>query len=100
MFSEPTPFSAHAPEFRERHPVLNAALRGATFFPRGLVRRFSGGHPESDATTALEIAESDFYRTAPEAASAVWLTIGVAWIGFFIPFWDEPLGLNVLDTQQ
>lgn len=82
MSSEPTPFSAHAPEFRERHPVLNAALRGATFFPRGLVRRFSGGHPESDATTALEIAESDFYRTAPEAASAVWLTIGVAWIGF------------------
>lgn len=94
MTSEPTPFSAHAPEFRERHPVLNAALRGATFFPRGLVRRFSGGHPESDATTALEIAESDFYRTAPEAASAVWLTIGVAWIGFFIPLWDEPLALT------
>lgn len=94
MFSEPTPTSSHTPEFRERHPVLNAALRCATFLPRSFVRRFSGGHPESDATTALEITESDFYRTAPEAASALWLTVGVAWIGFFIPFWDEPLALT------
>lgn len=94
MFSEPTPTSSHAPEFRERHPALNAALRCATFLPRSFVRRFSGGHPESDATTALEITESDFYRTAPEAASALWLTVGVAWIGFFIPFWDEPLALT------
>lgn len=94
MFSEPTPTSSHTPEFRERHPVLNAALRCVTFLPRSFVRRFSGGHPESDATTALEITESDFYRTAPEAASALWLTVGVAWIGFFIPFWDEPLALT------
>lgn len=94
MFSEPTPTSSHTPEFRERHPALNAALRCATLLPRSFVRRFSGGHPESDATTALEITESDFYRTAPEAASALWLTVGVAWIGFFIPFWDEPLALT------
>lgn len=94
MFSEPTPTSSHAPEFRERHPVLNAALCCAAFLPRSFVRRFSGGYPESDATTALEITESDFYRTAPEAASALWLTVGVAWIGFFIPFWDEPLALT------
>lgn len=80
----------HTPEFRERHPVLNAALQGAAYLPRSFVRRFSGGHPESDATTALEITESDFYRTAPEAASALWLTVGVAWIGFFLPLWDEP----------
>ncbi len=88
MSSEST--SAHTPEFRERHPVLNAALQGAAYLPRSFVRRFSGGHPESDATTALEITESDFYRTAPEAASALWLTVGVAWIGFFMPLWDEP----------
>lgn len=80
----------HTPEFRERHPVLNAALQGAAYLPRSFVRRFSGAHPESDATTALEITESDFYRTAPEAASALWLTVGVAWIGFFLPLWDEP----------
>lgn len=84
----------HTPEFRERHPVLNAALQGAAYLPRSFVRRFSGGHPESDATTALEITESDFYRTAPEAASAVWLTVGVAWIGFFVPLWDEPLAFT------
>lgn len=90
MFSEPTPTFSHAPEFRERHPVLNAALCCVAFLPRSFVRRFSGAHPESDATTALEITESDFYRTAPEAASALWLTVGVAWIGFFLPLWDEP----------
>lgn len=84
----------HTPEFRERHPVLNAALQGAAYLPRSFVRRFSGGHPESDATTALEITESDFYRTAPEAASALWLTVGVAWIGFFVPLWDEPPALT------